>query len=292
MHRVLTLRKLTEKQMNKPRTISIFVTLAIAIMIVLWLMLCHLRWSPGEPWPPEPEPYIELAAEEFIEPEDIPLPPQTPGDADAPALTDALADAASEVAPSSGADLVSKGQEGTPPREVTTPRPSPVKVADKPQPEKPGPAKSKEPEKPKPSAQRTQVKDIFSKAEGKHNSNNRSGDEANAGSPKGKADSAGPADSKGVTSGVRKGTLGGGWQWPGYARIPSSVTGSVVLSFIVDRDGKARKIVVVGGNPPAASNATLKKRCIAEVSNHTFTRPATAGDPDAETPATITFIFK
>lgn len=278
--------------MNKDSAISFLVTLAVAIITVLWLMLAHLQWAPGRPWPPEPDPYIELTVDEFIEPEDIPLPPKTVGDADAAALTDVLQDVPSEVAPSSGTTLQNKGPEGTPAHEVSTPKPSPVKVVEKPQPEKPGPVKSEEPKKPTTSAQRTQVKNIFSKAEGKHNSNNRTGDEANAGSPKGKADSAGSATSDGVTSGVRKGSLGGGWQWPGYARIPSSVTGSVVLSFIVDKDGKARKIAVVGGNPPAASNADVKKRCIAEVSKHTFTRPATAEDPDAETPATITFIFK
>lgn len=278
--------------MNKERTVSLLATMCLGVLITLWLMLSHLSWSPGKPWPPEPQPYIELEVPEFIEPEEIPLPQQAPGDADAPALTDEPMDNPAKVAPATGTAVENKGPEGTPAPVVSTPKPSPVKVEQKPQPDKPGPVKSAQPEKKEPSAQQTQVKNMFNKAEGLNNANNRTGDDGKAGSPTGKTDSAGPADSKSISSGIRKGSLGGGWQWPGYGRVSSAVTGSVILSFIVDQNGKARKIAVVGGDPPAASNAAVKKRCIDEISRHTFTRSATAPDPDAETPATITFIFK
>lgn len=275
--------------MNNSRVISAVSTLVVAALILLWLMLAHMRWLPGGEWPPQPEPYIELA--EYIEPEDIPL-PMTPGNADAPAKTEQNMDVPAKVAPTSGTRLEDRGAEAEPAPLVTTPKPAPVQVTEKPKPEKTGPVKPEEPEKPKPSAQQTTVKNVFNRAEGRNNANNRNGREGQAGSVNGKEDSAGAANSQGVTSGVRKGSLGGGWQWPGYGKVKSGVTGSVRLSFNVDRSGHARNIVVTGGDAPAASNSAVKRACIAEVQRHTFTRAANAGDPDELTPATITFIFK
>ena len=276
--------------MNRERTISAFVTLIAMALIALWLVLAHLHWSPGKPWPPEPEPYIELAAEEFIEPEQIPLPPDAPGDMAAAAQLPERVDADSRTAPQTGTALVDAGKEATPAYETTQTKPSTVKVTDKPQPQKPGPATTKE--APKTSAARTQVADMFKRSQDHHNADNGNADKANSGKPDGKPDSAGPVNSNSVTSGVQKGRLGGGWQWPGYSRIPSSVTGSVVIEFTVNANGKAGNVKVVGGSAPAAANKTLCNRCIQELKSRTFTRPASAGAPDAETPATITFTFK
>lgn len=275
--------------MNNTRLISAVSTLVIGALILLWLMLAHMHWLPGSEWPPEPEPYIELA--EFIEPEDIPL-PKTPGNADAPAKTEETVDVSAQVAPTSGTHFEDKGAEAEPAPVVTTPRPAPVQVAEKPKPQKTGPVKAKEPESPKPSARQTKVKDVFNRAQGHNNANNRNGDTGTAGNVNGKDNSAGAVDSKGITSGIRKGSLGGGWQWPGYGHVKSSVTGSVRLSFNVDRTGHARNIVVTGGDAPAASNSAVKRACIAEVQRRTFSRSANAGDPDEMTPATITFTFK
>ena len=277
--------------MNSTQRISAAATAVICAAIVLYLLLAHLAWNPGKPWPPEPEPYIELAqAEEFIVPEEIPLPPEAPGDLDAAAQLPELVDADSRVAPATGAAIDDAGAEGTPAREVTSNRPSPVKMEATPAPAKPGPATEKPAEKT--SAAKTNVSKMFERSQNKHNANNKNGDTANSGSPDGRTDSAGPATSKSTTSGVRKGTLGGGWQWPEYARVTSSKTGSIIFEFIVDKRGKATKIVAIGGEAPASADATLQKRCREELQKRTFSRPASAGDPDAETPARITFTFK
>ena len=266
--------------------------MATGILLVLLLMWAHLRWQPDKPWPPEPEPYIELAQEEFIEPEVIPPPASAPGNLAAAAEMPEMADEPSRTAPQSGANVSDAGAKGEPSHEVVTPKESAAKMEQKKQPAKPGPAaETKTPEK-KPSAARTAVANRFEKANGKHNSDNSDADKANAGNPNGKTDSAGPASSTSSTSGIQHGKLGGGWQWPRYSNIHATAIGSIELAFTVDANGRATNIRYVGGKAPAAANARLRRECIAELQRHRFTRPASAGTPDPETDARITFIFK
>lgn len=278
--------------MSYPQRIAAIVTTLTVALLVALLLTVHLGWSPDKPWPPEPDPFIELAAEEFIEPEPIPVPKGAPGEMAAAAQLPEPADEGSRTAPETGTQAVSQGAEGTPAQEVTSNRPSPVKAAPKEQPKDAGAARADKPEAPKPSAERTAVRNMFDRAKGRHNSDNRTGDTGNAGKPSGLQESAGPANSTAATSGFVPGKLGGGWQWPAISKISSSKTGTVVLSFTVNAQGRATNIKVIGGKAPAASDASIKQQCINELRRLTFTRPANAAAPDPETPGQLTFVFK
>ena len=278
--------------MNYSQRIAAAITALIVVLLVLLLFTVHLKWEPGKPWPPEPEPFIELAQEEFIEPEPIPLPKGAPGELTAAAQLPEHVDEPSKTAPETGTQLKNEGPKAEPAKVVTTQKESTVKAEKKEQPKKTGTPKETKKEEKKPSAERTAVKNMFDRANGKHNSDNRTGDAANAGKPSGKPDSAGPANSNSTVSGIVPGKLGGGWQWPAFSHISASMTGTVILSFVVDANGRATKIKAVGGKAPAAANSAIKQQCINELRKRTFTRPASAGAPDPETEARLTFVFK
>ena len=271
-------------------------TVVLMALLMLWLCLAHLNWNPDQPWPPLSEPYIELAqAEEFVEPEPLPLPKNAPDRLDAPALTPANADKPAEAAPESGAALRDKGPAGTPPREVTAKKPSPVKKTPEPKPDKAGAAtENARRDAREAESKRTSnaVKNAFAKPDSKNNANNRQDDKGNAGRTDGNADSAGPANSQSKSAGVRHGRVGGGWQWPAYAvNIPTSKTGSVILSLTIDRNGNVIKAVPSGGEAPAASDSAIIQRCIAIAKSRRFTRTAGTEAPETAV-ATLTFTFK
>lgn len=273
--------------MTKPQQISLTATLALTVLTVVVLMVMHLRWQPGEAWPPEPDPYIELQADqEFIEPEQLPLPANAPGDLSAAAKTDELMDQPSRPAPQSGANVSNGGPQGEPTHEVTTPRPSNTKMEQQPQPVNPGAATATE--KPKPSAQQTSVRNRFDQ-QGRHNAANRDGDQANAGNPNGNPNSAGPANS--TSSSVGYGRIGGGWQWPRYSQVKTAKAGSITFEIIIDANGTATNATAIKGDPDLMADSALKSKCIAEIRRRKFTRPAGSQAPDEAT-AFLTFTFK
>lgn len=286
--------------MNHSRQISAVATAALMALLMLVLSFSRLSWNPEEPWPPVSEPYIEVAqAEEFIEPEPVPMPKNAPADLDAPALTETKSDVPAKAAPESGALLKDKGavdKQVTPPREVTTKKPAHVKQQPTPKPEKKAtPNENAKKDAREAEAKRTSntVKNAFAKPDAKNNANNRSGDTGKAGSPKGKADSAGPANSKSTTSGVRHGRLGGGWQWPAYAvNIATAKTGSVILTLTIDKNGNVTKAVPSGGEAPASSDASIINKCINIARSRRFTRSESAGEAPETAVATLTFTFK
>ena len=126
--------------MNQARHIAALGTVAIAALVWLWLCLSHLSLSPDKEWPPQPDPYIELAQVEDLV-ETIQLPPtsvpshqqqdaaaQTPEDIDNPA----------RLAPETGTALEDHGPEGKPAPVMTSSRPSDIQVENKQQPERTG----------------------------------------------------------------------------------------------------------------------------------------------------------
>jgi outer membrane biosynthesis protein TonB len=282
--------------MKRSKEISALITTFIVALIAMWLVTAKLHWNPSKPWPPEPEPYIELAQEEetFVEPEHIPLPEKTPGDLAAPAKLEEPSHVDSKLAPETGTSLENVGKKATPAKEVTTKKESPVKVEKKEQPKTQGPAVDTKKQEQEATAKKTNasVSNAFANASAKNNANNGKNDDGKSGRPDGKTDSAGPSNSNSVTSGVQKGTVGGGWMFPEYSKnISSSVTGSVVLSLTIDSTGRVTSAKVVGGKAPAGSNSAVQQRCIAEAKSKRFTRKAGSDAPEEAT-ATLTFIFK
>lgn len=281
---------------SRSKQIAAATTLLICLLIGLTLGNSYIAWSPGRPWPPEPEPYIELAqAEEFIEPEPIPLPAKTPGDLSAPALTEEKVVNDSRVAPQTGTQVESRGVKAQPAQETVSHKPNKAVVEEKPKPAKPvgsndDNARKKEREA---IAKRTdnKVDNAFARASARNNANSGSSDNGRSGRPDGKPDSAGPANSQSTVSGVNYGTLGGGWNWPSYGKISSAYTGSVILALIIDKDGRVKSAKVIGGKAPAGSNASVQAQCIAAAKSRRFTRRNAADAPD-ESQATLTFTFR
>jgi outer membrane biosynthesis protein TonB len=283
--------------MKRSKEISALITLVIVFLISLWLVNAKLHWDPMQPWPPEPDPFIELAVEEetFVEPEPVPLPAKVPGDLSAPAKVEETAHVDSKLAPETGTALNNVGKKAEPAREVTTKKESPVKVVEKTEKVKnPGPAIDTKKLEQEATAKKTNasVSNAFANASAKNNANTGKGDDGKSGRTDGKDDSAGPSTSTSVSSGVQKGTVGGGWMFPEYNKnISSSVTGSVVLSLTIDSSGRVTSAKVIGGKAPAGSNSAVQQRCIAEAKSKRFTRKASTDAPD-ESQATLTFIFK
>ncbi len=284
--------------MKRSKEIAALITLLFVFLIGLWLTNATLQWNPAKQWPPEPEPYIELALEEeetFVEPEPIPLPEKVPGDMSAPAQIEETQHVDSKLAPETGTSIVNAGKKATPAKEVTTKKESPVKVAEtKEQPKQQGPAVDTKKAAQEATAKKTNasVSNAFANASAKNNANSGKNDDGKSGTTTGNTASAGPSNSTSVTAGVSNGTVGGGWQFPAYSnKIQSSVTGTVVLSLTIDKTGKVTSAKVIGGKAPAGSNKDVQTRCINEARSKRFTRTGTAEAPDEST-ATLTFIFK
>lgn len=282
--------------MNKPQIISAISTLALSVLLVVVLLWAHLRWQPGKPWPPEPEPYIELEPqeEEFVEPEVIPLPVNAPSDLSAAAQIPEESHAESQLAPETGTQLENRGQKADSPKEVTTKREAPAKMEKKEQPKKQGPAVDNEKKEQEAAAKRTNstVKNAFNNSKARNNATNGKKDEAVSGRPDGKPQSAGPSDSKSSTVGVEHGNLRGGWVWPAVSRsVKTSKTGSIIVEFTIDSTGRVTGTPkVIGGKAPAASDAELKSWCVNRTRQLVFTRSGNSEAP-AETQGRLTFTF-
>lgn len=282
--------------MKGSKEISAIITLVLLIIFGLILSVSELKWNPEQPWPPEPEPFIELGApEEFIEPEVVPLTANSPDELDAPALLPENSNAESQAAPESGAELHNAGKKATPPREVTTKKPSTVKAKPTPKPAKAGPSaedKARQEAEAKAKKTRNTVKNAFAKPDAKQNANNGKADNDRSGNKNGREDSAGPADSKSSTSGVSHGRVSGGWLWPSYTvNISTAKTGSIILTLTIDRNGNVTKAVVKGGAAPASSDRILQRQCISIAKSRRFTRHGDSEPPQTAT-AELTFIFK
>ncbi|GEM_PF-1238477 len=277
--------------MNQARHIAALGTVAIAALVWLWLCLSRLSLSPDKEWPPQPDPYIELAQVEDLV-ETIQLPPtHVPShqQQDAAAQTSEDVDNPARLAPETGAALEDHGPVGKPAPVVTSNRTSEIQIEKKQQPEKVGtPADNKRKEE-QATARRTQsrVGNAFSNA--RHNANNRNDDTGNAGRTTGNPASAGPANSRSSSVGVNHGRISGGWGFPGYSNsIPSNKIGRVKIEALFDAGGAVTRATVIGGDGNISEST--KEACLREVRRHKFARTGTANAEGGS--ATITFVFK
>lgn len=279
-------------RLNDARLPALVVTVLFGVALAALLMYLHLSLDPAKKWPPEPEPYIELAvAEEFIEPEPITLPAKAPETLDAPAQLTETKIQDSKAAEQSGSVLENRGPKAEPAKPVTTTKPSPVKAVEPPKQTKTGVAVDNAKKEQEAAAKRTnsQVADAFG---GKNNANTATGDVGKSGRTDGKPTSGGPATSNSASVGVNKGRLGGGWMWPNYnVAISTSLSGKIVVELVIDRNGNAT-VKSVTGTPPAAGNSTLEAQCIRIATSRKFTN--SNEDPTKipdQTTARLTFNF-
>lgn len=258
------------------------------------LVFSYIRWTPDKPWPPEPEPFIQLA-EATVEPVVMPIPRNAPADLDAAALAPEYTDVPSQAAEQSGTALQTSPGPGTPAKESSTKNESAVKVVKKDPPKQTGSREDAEKKEREAAAQRTRndVANAFAKPNSQNNANNRQADQGTSGKPTGKPDSAGPANSTSTSTGVRTGRIGGGWQWPAYnVRIKTPLTGTVTVNIVINKDGSVRSAKAVGGTPPAAGNAAVRSQCEDIARSKSFTRSANAGEAPDHANATLTFVFE
>jgi len=254
---------------NRAHQIALLATATFITALIILLCVIHMSWPADKKWPPEPEPYIEMAVlDEFVIPEEIPLPPRQIGDQSAPAQTETDLDNPAETAPETGHNINNGPVEGKPAQPVTTSRPAPVKTPAKPQPSKTGsPA-------PDPNAAHNQAvsrqtnnqtANAFAQSTSKNNANNAKADKGRAGRTNGSADSNGPADSKSTTPGIKHGRLGGGFAWPALPKnIATDKTGTVIIEFTINPDGSVvhSSVKPIGGKIPASTDGALKTKCI------------------------------
>lgn len=248
--------------MTKSQQISALLTATFTFLVILLLCLCYLRWPGGQEWPPQPQPYIEMAAvEEFIEPVDLTPPPATdPGQQDAPAQTETDLDNDAKVAPETGVMRDARGQQATVTQPVTSQRPSEAKVQPKPKQPVTGANVDNEKKEQQATDQRTNnlANNKFAQSQAKNNANNKTDDKGRAGRRHGRTDSAGPAKSRTSTSGNR---IGGGFAWP--ALKPNIVTdrlGSVTVEFTINPDGSATAAKVIRATN-TTDESSLKRQC-------------------------------
>ncbi len=274
--------------MTHSQQIALFLTAIFSFLVCLLLCLTSLSWPGDQVWPPEPQPYIEMAQnEEFIEPIELPQPTKTPGEADAPALTEEDLDNPAELAPESGIARQTQGEVSKPANTVSSNRPSDLKVTSKPT-EQSGANEDNERREREAAARRTnnQTANAFAQSQSKNNANNLTGDRGRAGRRTGKADSSGPAKSKATGSGNH---IGGGFGWPALTpNINSQQLGTLTIEFTINPDGSA-----TNARYKAASTAfpqELIKQCCQYVESLQFPFKGTER-PTSPTPGN-TLVFK
>lgn len=279
--------------MDSSKQIAGGITFLLCAAIVIFLMLAKLAWDPARPWPPKPDPYIEMAFdEEFVDVIELPKPQLVNSqEAAAPAMTPEDIDDPSRLAPETGTALTNAGIPGeSPAKVVTSEQPSPVQTEKKEQPKKPGPTVDPEKQRQEAIAKQTRadMKNVFANAANKGIANNKDGDKGKAGKTNGNPRSAGSATSNSTKPGVNVRGLGkSGWKAPAYSnKIPSNEVGHVTFEVTVNPDGSLAKIVKIDGK--GLTDATIA-RCRAEIQRHRYTYNGT-GTAQSVT-ARVTFTF-
>lgn len=268
--------------MKRPQTIALCVTAAVVVLLVLLLTLGQLRFDRATlPVPPRPTAAL-IQDEEFVElfsPEPMQVAPSEAS----PAYNPEPADGNATPAPVSGDDVHDAGAAGEAVPPQTSSRPSPVKSTPAAPPVKPGPSQEDIRRQQEEEARRratAQLQNAFQNTQGQNYTQNTGRQDGNAGNPSGSAS---------AQNGHGTGRVNGGWKMPSYAKVPSSVTGTIELRATVNRSGLVTDVVVVGGQAPAATNSALVEACKAEVKRRKFTR----SDDNAPETATayITYRF-
>lgn len=269
---------------DRPRAIAALLTAVIAVLAVLLLRLMTISadMTPRE-WPPRHDGEIAVADEEYF---DV-LSPVPVASAEEAAAANAPVPETnhSEPAPESGHDVADRGPAGDAPSHATTRRESPVKKPVK-KPEKPaGPTKEEREAAAREEARRranSATRSAFQRSEGANNTASKGRKDGNSGKPDGTSSS---------LNGHGTGRVGGGWIMPSYARVPSTVTGSIRLEVKIDRQGNVTRVSFTGGNPPAATDTRLRQAVEREVRSRRFSRSDGSEAPASAT-AYITYTFR
>ena len=257
-----------------PRLQAAAATVIAAVILVA--LLCMLHLAEIDPAALAPRPTTEVAEidEEFVELFDMAYGPSDPSPAYAPQPVRRN----SKPAEASGQDRVDAGKAAAPAPDVTSKQPSPISREEKPVPPETGPDKTKLAEEEARRKARKGVGDAFKNtSETPDNTASKGSEKGDSGTPDG-----GRSDANG--------TVGGGWTMPRYSRVPSEVTGSIILTAIVGPDGNVISVELSGGKSPAAADRALVQACIAEVKRRRFTRNDDKA-PERST-ARITYTFR
>lgn len=264
--------------MNRERVIAAAATIAAAGILLLWLNTASLRFDRSTlPVPPRPTTALIEEIEEYVDMFD----PSGNSDAPAPAASEQTAHADVTPASATGTDISDAGNAATAPVPPASERPADVTAA-MPRTEPVGPDRDTDKTGKARRRAEADTRAAFRNAAGKDNTSDRG---RKTGTDAGRPDG---TDSQ--ANGTGMGTVGGGWHLPAYAKVPSSLTGSIVISATVDRTGHVTDVRLVGGDAPAAADAALVRACMAEVRSRVFTRSDDRA-PDRAT-ATITYRFR
>lgn len=269
--------------MKRPDVIALLLTLLIAVAAVLLMVSSHLSLDPVErEWPPQRDTEVALVEDNFFEVTPQPRPIRGADEEAAPALNETPADNLSTPQPTTGHDVRDAGPAGDAPSTVTTPSPAPVQQTTFPQPPVTGPSEQELQEQAEARRRATSAtSQAFNRSQGENNTSNTGKTPGNSGSPTGTA---------GSFNGHGNGKVNGGWIVPAYTRIPSSVTGSIVVRATVERDGHVSEAAVSGGTAPASADQALRAAVVEEVKKRKFTR--TDNNAPAQATAYITYTFK
>lgn len=269
--------------MKRPDVIALSLTLLIAAGVVVLMLFTHLSLEPVvREWPPQRDTEVALVEDNFFEVTQVPRAQRAADEEAAPALNDTRAENLSTPQPTTGHDVRDAGSAGDAPSTVTTPRPAPVQQTTTPEPPVTGP--SQEELQAQAEARRratSATSQAFNRSQGDNNTSNNGKNPGNSGSPAGK---------EGSFHGQGNGKVNGGWVVPAYSRIPSSVTGSIVVRATVERDGHVSDAAVSGGTAPASADQALRAAVVEEVKRRKFTR--TDNNAPAQATAYITYTFK
>ena len=251
---------------SSKRLYPALITLAVCILIALWLGLGHLdmRRTDRE-WPPRHHSDITME-EEFAEIIDLPMSPAPAQDNPAPVPLPEPAEGQAEPAPESGHHVDDAG----------IPAEAPATTASS--------KEELEQQRREEEARRRAT------ANTQNAFRNATGNAAAASTGKKPGQGGAPSDVASALNGRGSGSAGGGWIIPAYAKVPSSVTGSVKMRLTIDRTGRVTSVTFQGGDAPAATDAAVRRAVEAEVRARRFTRH----DDNApeESTAYITYTFK
>lgn len=256
--------------------------LAVGILGVI-LGVASLTYPPPEKSPWEVDKTDILLADEYIDLEDMILPPDAGNDE--PATGEPVKGEEAAPGQASSTDLVDEGAVGAVDPIVVAEDPAPVKTPKQKKPEKPAtPRKNdKEQQQAKAKSINTSVNNAFTPRQ-----ENSAGNSSTA-----KPDPAGgntAKDASGVTPGAK---IGNGWSIAGFGPVgaENKPLGTVVIDVEVDAQGNVIAASPAGGTPPAASSAKVVAECLRAAKQSRFKRALTTAPPP-KTKGQITWTFK
>lgn len=270
--------------MTRQQAIPLGLTALIAALIFLWLRLAYVHiYEQHGNWPPRHDGEVVFIQDNFFEVvEEMPV--TAVADEEAAAVENEIpADNASVPAPASGTDTHDNGPAAEAPATTTAKEPSPVKAQPKP-PTNVGPTQEEINARQEAEARRKStaaMNSAFNRPGGTDNTANNGTTPGDSGTPTGLSAS---------INGTGSGTVGGGWFMPSYAKVPSTVTGSIRMRVRIDSEGQVVEVAFQGGDPPAATDPELRRAVESEVRSRRFTRGASPAPNEAT--AYITYRFR